>query len=33
LAVIDEAKSFAGAIRRCHDGGSINEMLGRLPPL
>lgn len=33
LAVVDVAKIFAGAIRRCHDGGSINALLGRAPPL
>jgi ribose-phosphate pyrophosphokinase len=33
LTVIDVTKVFAGAIRCCHDGGSINEMLGRIPPL
>jgi ribose-phosphate pyrophosphokinase len=33
LTVIDVTKIFAGAIRCCHDGGSINEMLGRIPPL
>jgi ribose-phosphate pyrophosphokinase len=33
LQVIDVAKIFAGAIRRCHDGGSINALLGRAPPL
>jgi ribose-phosphate pyrophosphokinase len=33
LAVVDAAKIFAGAIRCCHDGGSINELLGRKPPL
>jgi ribose-phosphate pyrophosphokinase len=33
LVVVDAAKIFAGAIRCCHDGGSINELLGRKPPL
>jgi ribose-phosphate pyrophosphokinase len=28
LAVIDVANVFAEAIRRCHSGGSINELLG-----
>jgi ribose-phosphate pyrophosphokinase len=28
LAVIDVAGVFAEAIRRCHTGGSINELLG-----
>lgn len=29
LVAIDVAKVFAEAIRRCHNGGSINEFLGR----
>lgn len=33
LVVIDVAAFFAEAIRRCHDGGSINELLGRASPL
>jgi ribose-phosphate pyrophosphokinase len=33
LVVVDVATIFAGAIRRCHDGDSINELLGRKPPL
>lgn len=32
LAIVDVTAIFAGAIRRCHDGGSINELLGRMPP-
>jgi len=31
--MVDVATIFAGAIRRCHYGGSINELLGRKPPL
>jgi len=33
LSVVDVAGIFAGAIRRSHDGGSVNELLGRRPPL
>jgi ribose-phosphate pyrophosphokinase len=33
LVTIDVAKIFAGTIRRCHDGGSVNELLGRAPKI
>ncbi len=32
LVTIDVAPIFAAAIRYCHDGGSINALLGRVPP-